>query len=75
MYIDTDTLHATWHVGESVNNTALWNGAKAIQADGDELDYIRAHFSNIRMHDGRVVRWTNVDAEFIGQGIWTRLHK
>lgn len=36
-----------------------------VQADGDELEYIRNKFTNIPMTNGRVVRWHGEMARFI----------
>lgn len=38
-----------------------------LQADGNELEMIRHQFTNIRMHNGRIVIWTGEDAKFIAQ--------
>lgn len=56
----------TWHYSEPLSFSDLGNEeVLAVQADGDELDWIRSYFSNIPMHDGRLVTWTGEAAMFI----------
>lgn len=40
-------------------------GVTEVQADGDELEYIKLHFTNIPMADKRVVCWYGDHAKFI----------
>ncbi len=47
----------------AVKGTAA--GVVKVQADGHELEYIKANFSGIPMANCRVVRWTGDMAKFI----------
>lgn len=40
-----------------------------VQADGDELEWIRENISGIRMNKNRVIKWTGEDARFIVESL------
>lgn len=54
-----------WHLGEPTEDLTKNGMVTAIQADGDELEYIRGHFSNVPMANASVVTWTGEMAMFI----------
>lgn len=55
-----------WHIGQRLPgiDKDLANVVE-VQADGHELDLIKAHFRNIPMSESRVVVWTGETAQFI----------
>lgn len=54
-----------WHLGESVPNNSP-DMVREIQADGDELAYIKRNFTNIPYHNYRpVITWYGEMAQFI----------
>jgi hypothetical protein len=63
------TMSTGKHVGESIS--AEWTHPRErdetvwVQADGDELETIKAQFDNIPMYEGRVVAWDGDVASFI----------
>jgi hypothetical protein len=73
LYIDASpNQHAVWHVGEPTSNSRLWNASEiTLQADGDELEYIRHNFSNVPIANKRVVRWHGEFARFIATNMWS----
>ena len=62
-----DGYTLSWHIGEkfSRKNLPALDWGIMVQADGDELQAIRARCSNIPMHSRSVVRWTGDLARFI----------
>lgn len=64
----------TWHTGEPLpikkwvghTKDGLFEGCTYLQADGDELDYIRSKFDNLPIAQHReTVVWTGDLADFI----------
>jgi hypothetical protein len=62
---DLEPKEIQLHIGDEFNFNPL--RVDEVQADGDELEYIRNEFSNLRMSRGRVVTWFGDDARFIAQ--------
>jgi hypothetical protein len=62
------TEEGMWHVGTEISDLGL-DDAKCVevQADGHELEAIKAKFTGIPMANNRVVRWTGETAHFIYQ--------
>lgn len=62
-------IESNLHIGSMANPNVLqrtMNFIILLQADGHELEKIRKEFSNIRMYNGRVVRWDDAgDIKFI----------
>lgn len=58
-----------WHIGESTKVTYC-DVIVAVQADGEELDYIRNNFSNLPMREGHhAVVWEGELATFIARNL------
>lgn len=55
----------TWHVGESLPSPLFAATCTEIQADEDELNFIRGRFSNIPTSNAGVVSWYGEIANFI----------
>lgn len=53
-----------WHVGETTDFKKFAQ-FDLVKADGDELDYIKANFSNIPFSNKRVNIWEGEYARFI----------
>ena len=53
------------HISEAKPNIKIGESVIRVQADGDEVDYIHRHFSNIPFANKRVVIWTGAFAQFI----------
>ena len=73
MYIITETGRRTydfqWRIGQRVPLCETLD-VTMIQADGDELDMVRANFKNIPDNaDRRVVVWRGVFAQFIFENL------
>lgn len=69
---DKTSVEYGWWVGQShlshgIIETVSSNSISSIivQADGDELEHIKTHFSQIPMTDARVVSWEGEFARFI----------
>lgn len=72
LYVNIGTYQYYWHVGSK----PTWKisddfdaNSIVVQADGDELEFIRATFTNILMADSRVVTWYGETAKFIATHI------
>ena len=65
-FITSQKKEIPWHIGNPCPNII---SVIEIQADCDELEYIRRHFTGIPFHTGRVVKWTGEFAKFIYDGI------
>lgn len=71
MYINikpvTEDITLTWHIGERLCLTTTdLHLVESIQADGDELEYIKSYFCNLPfVTNKRVVIWFGDDARFI----------
>ena len=72
MYVTFDTghlNHGEWHVGEATNHIIIRaNEVVAVQADGDELEFVLSNFGNLPRTlpvDRRVMRWYGDHAKFI----------
>lgn len=58
---------AEWHIGEKnpVLQEEIWQ-VEELQADCDELEWIRSSFQNLPIHNrARVQRWFGDQAKFI----------
>ncbi len=66
-FITPQNTERTWHIGCAC--PIFTSGVIEVQADCDELEYIRRNFTNIPFHNGRVVKWTGEFATFIYNGI------
>jgi len=66
-------LEMHWHIGEKLPFGITDHNVHevvAVQADGDELDWIKFHCLNIPMcHQHRVVTWRGESAQFIVDAI------
>lgn len=65
----------TWHIGELIDGNVFLTESTIVlvQADGDELEYIKRNFTNIPFHvTKRVQRWVGDDAGFIAHNLTTR---
>jgi hypothetical protein len=65
--IDVYGKATKWHVGQKL--TINYVDVAMVQADRDELEYIRDHFTGIRMGNTPVVVWNGQDAKFIADNI------
>ncbi len=63
-----DPEEDVWYVGSPFKPLKGFGPTK-VQADGHELEHIKRCFSNIPMHNGRVVSWTDVYAIFICENL------
>lgn len=55
----------SWHVGDRAPNLSP-DVVMEIQADGDELEYIKRNFTNVPFHNSRrVMYWFGEMAQFI----------
>ena len=65
----------TWHIGSLPHPDISGNeeSVEDVQADGDELDRIKKHFTNLPMTTARVVRWYGDDAKFIAGNIFNNM--
>ena len=60
----------TWHVGEqSPTHQIETSAVTLVQADGDELLYLKQHFKNIPFSDRSVNQWFGDMAKFIAGNI------
>ena len=59
-----------WHVGEKYVFGIFADYVIEIQADGDELEYIKNNFTNIPYSNKRVVNWKGDIAKFIVRNLW-----
>jgi len=64
LYINNKVFHI---VDGSLKHAAIKGDAVMVQADGDELERIRATFTGIPMPLSRVVRWDGEWATFIAR--------
>lgn len=67
LFIDTSTKQYTWHFGDKF--PPFVGTMISLQADGDELDFIKLHFGNIPMSSGRIVMWFDGMALFIAHNL------
>lgn len=65
-FVTSQKTEKTWHIGCACPDLIC---VYEVQADCDELEYIRRNFTNIPFHNGRVVKWTGEFATFIYNGI------
>lgn len=70
--IINDRHEINWYVGQKFpelwqpeNPHAPRRYVEAVFADGHELEYIRQHFANIPIANGRIVKWNGEMAQFI----------
>jgi hypothetical protein len=63
LYICTNNNTYEWHI--CCAKPDVQDRVNTIQADGDELEFIREKFMSIPIPSGRVVEWTDAVAEFI----------
>ena len=71
---DTGPLAGTWVLGTpfpQVPNFTNDDGYE-IFCYGPELEYVRAHFTGVPMHDGTFLVWHNSNARFILEGLVVR---
>lgn len=54
-----------WHVGETIPDLRVSDGTFWVQADSDELNFIKRHITGLPMRDASVVRWYGDHAKFI----------
>ena len=65
----------TWHTGEKIDPIVcnrISDGDSEVmlaQADGGELEWIRANITGIHMNKNRVVQWSGEDARFIVESL------
>lgn len=63
-----DVTIATWYVGEE--NPCVWEIVDTVQADGDELEYLRRTFENLPFSNrSRVQTWRGDFAQFIADNL------
>lgn len=56
----------SWHIGEKIiMQYETISQVDEVQADCDELEYIKSNFTNLPMSNSRVVRWFGDHARFI----------
>jgi hypothetical protein len=55
----------SWHMPFDLTLKMSARAVEEVQADGDELEYIRNNFTNLPTATGRVARWFGETARFI----------
>lgn len=66
VFITSQNKERPWHIGIPCPSLIC---VREVQADCDELEYIRQNFTGIPFHNGRTVKWSGDFAKFIYDGI------
>lgn len=74
LHIKTRHTNREWHIGQPMPNVEA-DSIKSLQADGDELDYIVAKFSNIPFCNENVQIWISTMAQYIYTNLRLRFNK
>lgn len=64
-----NTNELEWHLGDKKVHDIKVSLIREVQADGDELNEIRDHMSNIPMSNKRTITWFGDMAKFIAVNI------
>ena len=63
-YMSNDTIDS-WKVGETMVIPTYRGAIDSILIDGNELEYVRTHFSNLPSVDNHVIKYYGEVARFI----------
>jgi hypothetical protein len=70
-FVTSDKKEIAWHTREKCPLTFADRGnIIEVQADGDELEYIKNKFTNIPMSTNRVINWYGDIARFIASNMF-----